>query len=75
VTTANESGRESRVKMDREGIQAWIYEKLTDEVYPLGLMREGLGWVSEERLQKIAEAKLDTHIIFLVWVYDTGEED
>jgi hypothetical protein len=60
--------------MDREGVQAWLYDSATDEVYPLGLMREGLGWVSEENLQKMAESYQDTRIIFLKWVYE-GEED
>jgi hypothetical protein len=50
---------------DTEYIQAWIYTP-EDGAYPLGPMREGIGWVSEENLQKMAQSRPEL-IIFLQW--------
>lgn len=55
--------------LDVEHVQAWIY---TNELgaYLLGPMKEGLGWVSEENVCKMAEARRD-HIFFLQWSVPT----
>lgn len=51
--------------LDAEYVEAWIWT-LEDGAYPLGPMRDGLGWVSEELVCRGAGS--DPHrIYFLRW--------
>ena len=49
-------------------IEAWIWTE-QDGAYLLGPMREGLGWVAEENIQRMAEDRKD-RIFFLQWNED-----
>lgn len=51
--------------MNAEGVEAWIWTP-DDNAYPLGPMREGLGWVSEANVCRGAESN-PQHIYFLQW--------
>jgi hypothetical protein len=48
-----------------EHVEAWIWTP-EDGAYPLGPMRDGLGWVSEVNVCRGAEANPD-HVYFLQW--------
>lgn len=48
-----------------EYVEAWIHNE-RGETYPLGPVLEGLGYVAEENLQRMAENQ--DRIIFLIWV-------
>lgn len=48
-----------------EYVEAWVWTPM-DGAYPLGPMREGLGWVSEDNVCRSAEARRD-RIYFLQW--------
>lgn len=51
--------------LDAEYAEAWIWTP-RDGAYPLGPMRDGLGWVSETNVCRGAESNTD-HIYFLQW--------
>lgn len=55
--------------LDPEHIIAWIYTE-QEGAYQLGPMQEGLGWVSEENVCRMAETNLE-HIFFLTWSVST----
>lgn len=62
---------EREVELTEEYVEAWIWTP-RDGAYPLGPMREGLGWVSEDSVCRGAEAHVD-RIHFLRWKREENE--
>lgn len=54
-----------KLVLEEEYVVAWIWT-LEHGAYPLGPMKDGLGWVSEENITVMAEQRQD-RIFFLQW--------